>query len=274
MTKTNNAYCLRNVNVRPFVGTKGNIPYLSWPFVVATLKAKDPKSSYSVKQFPEIDLSKDKQTGRKVDYCEGVNGEGSYVTVTATFKGQSHTETLPCYERVPETRVDSNGQVQYVKKYNKYSHKSYTPKILTTRSHPNMTTVNNSIKRCYVKAVAMLTGLGIDLYIDPQNYLRNSRQQRPGLHRQAPVKPRVKKISSTQVNSLNKLIKETAKATGASLHGKAGLIPFVASNYANSYKLKDMPERNYAKVKEFLEGHIMSVKNAKSSTTKSKATTK
>ena len=137
MTKKNDVFIFSKTDVSNYVQNKMGLSYLNWAFVVDTLKTNDPDSTYSVKQYPEINLKTGNLTGRQVNYNEGVNGEGAYVTVTVTFRGKSHTESLPCY--------NFKGRAVAM---------------------PDVMLVNKTIKRCYVKAAAMLTGLGISLYIN------------------------------------------------------------------------------------------------------------
>lgn len=274
-----NAYCLRNTDVSAHVNTKNHIPYLSWPYVVAKLKSIDPDSSYSVKQFPEINLRTGKQTGRKVNYCEGVNGEGTYVTVTATFKGQSHTETLPCYERVPETTVNSNGQLVKVVKHGYKG--PYTPKVLSSRPHPNVTVVNNAIKRCYVKAVAMLTGLGVDLYISPHRYAKEhadgsshshqSRSRRPAQRnssRPAPSQSAPAKPATINSNELSSLLTQISKINRIDSDIKVPQVAkYVAQMATNnqSLQMKNIPASQYSNVKKFLASKLNSLKTVSTS---------
>lgn len=228
MAKKNDVFVFSKTNVSNYVQNKMGLSYLNWAFVVDTLKSNDPNSTYEVKKFPEINMKTGNLTGRQVNYNEGVNGEGAYVTVTVTFRGKSHTESLPCY--------DFKGRAVRV---------------------PDVMLCNKTIKRCYTKAAAMLTGLGIGLYINgntdgdghrdnakrstnaKQNYVRTSfnkkanQASRNGAY-----------ISDKQAGYLKGLIKQT-KSDGSKSY------EWLEDNYHN---LNTMSKASATRAIKYLKG--------------------
>lgn len=112
------------IDVNDHVEKKGQFSYLSWPWAWSTLKNKYPNATYRYHTNPDTHLP----------FFTDPKNENAYVCVTVEAGGEVATETMPVL--------------------------NHQNKSIVT---PSSFEVNVSLKRCMVKAIAVL-GLGHYIY--------------------------------------------------------------------------------------------------------------
>lgn len=146
---------LYHQDVSQYVEQLGGANYLSWARAWALVKEHDENAKHVVHEFPMMDADFRPIEGVKVPYLK--TPEGYQVRVSVTINGNTETESLPVMDnkRVPLGTMAP----QWVKGEGKAkAEKKYAPTPM-----PTTFDLNNSTKRCLVKAIG-LHGLGLYLY--------------------------------------------------------------------------------------------------------------
>lgn len=134
---------LNKKDVSDHIEKKMNLSYLSWTWAHQKMKEFDENAKITVHEFPDVDflaavassgsqITPDIIEASKINYKKDKGG--AYVKVSVTIKGRTETEFLPVMD---------------------FKNKSM--------SNPDSMSVNKSLKRCFVKALA-LHGLGLYIY--------------------------------------------------------------------------------------------------------------
>lgn len=134
-TKTNFEK-LAGKDVKKFLKKKGNFDYLSWAKAWEIMKKFDPEAKVVNRQYRHYKVI----SGQHEDFLTSedkpylLDETGAYVSVLVTIKGATEEELLPVldYKNNPVTK-------------------------------PNAMQINNTLKRCFVKALA-LHGLGLYVF--------------------------------------------------------------------------------------------------------------
>lgn len=127
---------LASKDVKKFLKKKGNFDYLSWAKAWEIMKKFDPEANVEYREYPHNRVL----SGEHEDFiiCEMkpylIDETGAYVSVVVTLKGQAEEELLPVLDF-------KNSPV----------------------SKPSSIQINNTLKRCFVKALA-LHGLGLYVF--------------------------------------------------------------------------------------------------------------
>lgn len=127
---------LASKDVKKFLKKKGNFDYLSWAKAWEIMKKFDPEAKVVYRDYPHHKVI----SGQNEDFMVVENkpylidDTGAYVSVEVTIKGATEEELLPVldYKNNPVNK-------------------------------PNAMQINNTLKRCFVKALA-LHGLGLYVF--------------------------------------------------------------------------------------------------------------
>lgn len=115
---------------------KGQFDYLSWARAWEIMKKSDPKSRVTINEYKHFSVVSGTHQDFLVEEFKPylLDETGVYVSVSVTIHGITETELFPVTD--------------------------YTNKAVIK---PNATQINNALKRCFVKALA-LHGLGLYVY--------------------------------------------------------------------------------------------------------------
>lgn len=203
MTKTFEE--LYRLDVSGHVEKKGKLSYLSWAWGWAEMKKADPNAKVLVHEFPEyIAVGDTVQTIFK-PYLK--DSSGAWVKVSVTMNDITESEFLPIMDM-------RNQSIQ----------------------EPNSMDINKSIKRCFVKALA-LHGLGLFLYVGDD------------LPEAEPPKP----ATAIQIKALTKEIERMAELAGIAYEkAEKGILTHL--NIAK--KLKDITNEEYGTMLDYINKTI------------------
>ena len=122
------------VNINDHVEKKGQFSYLSWAFAVRELRKLDPKAMWMIIHFDYAIKDGDVNGLVKIPYMDTNNG--CFVEVVVTLSdGTAFPQIHPVLDHC-----------------NKPIHK------------PNAFQINTSLQRCLTKAIALASGIGLNLY--------------------------------------------------------------------------------------------------------------